>query len=200
MSQFDELIDAAQAYAAERVSAVKKEPQFYSEGDVAEAVAAQARIEAVARQLKRLEVDSPEAVEVARFVVKDDRLPVDQPEVEVVFQCFGDGTPALLLVDADTGEPYGRATIQQDAPPPAVVVGGVSRQCVWMKEWSENEGITPLLVKAGVLDAAWANDHPPSFERAHAQLLTEKAQAAWAAVPKPPVKLARKPAMTGLGM
>lgn len=58
---------------------------------------------------------------------------------------YQDGSPALLLTEADTGLPFGTATVflVHEAP---------SEGCVWIKDWAENEGMLASLVEAGVIE------------------------------------------------
>jgi len=56
---------------------------------------------------------------------------------------YGEGL-ALTLTEAD-GEPLATATVyMRDAEP--------AQGCVWIKDWSENEGMLGSLVKAGVIE------------------------------------------------
>lgn len=57
--------------------------------------------------------------------------------------CNGDA-PALLLTDVKTGMDYDVLSVNLPKPPP---VG-----CVWIKDWSENEGAFAALIAAGIIE------------------------------------------------
>lgn len=54
------------------------------------------------------------------------------------------GSPALELVDPRNDEPWFVATVNLPDQPPAP-------GCVWLKSWSENEGLPEALERAGVV-------------------------------------------------
>lgn len=64
-------------------------------------------------------------------------------EVELNFRKYGNGSPAITATSLD-GEPMFTATVALDEKP--------ADGCVFLKGWSENEGIPEALVKAGVVE------------------------------------------------
>lgn len=65
----------------------------------------------------------------------------------VVAGHYGDGTPALQIKDAETREPVMTVTVR--------LVGNPAPEGhVWLKDWSENEGVTDALIAAGVVGPA----------------------------------------------
>jgi len=56
---------------------------------------------------------------------------------------------ALLLIDADTGERIATASVNMEEPFP---LDCSKKEHVWIKTWSENEGILEALVEAGVVE------------------------------------------------
>ena len=68
-----------------------------------------------------------------------------QDEVlELSFHKYGNGRPAIELI-CDDGGPYATATVNMvDAMP--------AKDCVFIKDYSENEGMLDSLVKAGVVE------------------------------------------------
>lgn len=65
------------------------------------------------------------------------------PNVEVVFSTYQRGGVAIQLYDEDG--PLGTASVYMDGNEP-------SPGCVWIKDWSENEGILESLTKAKVIE------------------------------------------------
>ena len=65
-------------------------------------------------------------------------------EVRVILAQYAGGEQALLLEDAETGEPWATVSVNLKQAPP--------KGCVWVKGWSENEGLFDLLVRNMVLD------------------------------------------------
>ena len=59
---------------------------------------------------------------------------------------YADGTPALLIIDADDGSPIAKASINPE--------GNVEtpENHVWLKTWSENTGIDDSLEEAGIIE------------------------------------------------
>ena len=64
---------------------------------------------------------------------------------KVVVGKYGNGRIALQLVDAETGEPLCTATTN-------LVDHRLGDGCVFLKGWSENEGVPQSLVDAGVVE------------------------------------------------
>lgn len=60
---------------------------------------------------------------------------------------YGDGTPALVLIDPETNTKNMTATVNmsatEDRPPP---------HHVYIKDWSENEGVLDALIKSGLVE------------------------------------------------
>ena len=56
---------------------------------------------------------------------------------------YADGTLAIRGTNPDDGLPNFTATVWLETPP--------SDGCVWLKGWSENEGVPEALVAAGVV-------------------------------------------------
>jgi len=71
---------------------------------------------------------------------------IDDDEVEFVKARYVDGSTALLIRDAETGEPLGRATVclvdYHEKPSPGNV---------FIKDWSENEGMLQALHDVGII-------------------------------------------------
>lgn len=65
-------------------------------------------------------------------------------DCKVIEARYGDGSLALRLVDAETYEPIAIATVCVDQPAPAGFV--------WVKDWSENLGMTEALTQAGLIN------------------------------------------------
>lgn len=61
----------------------------------------------------------------------------------VQFSVHEDGSTAIVILSED-GEPEARATVKLPVSPP-------SRDFVWLRDWSENEGIPEALSAAGVV-------------------------------------------------
>jgi hypothetical protein len=59
--------------------------------------------------------------------------------------CYPNGRPALGLIDPEDGEPYFTVTV--NLPDQEIPEGHV-----FVKAWSENEGLLQALIKAGVLE------------------------------------------------
>lgn len=59
----------------------------------------------------------------------------------------GDGL-AITLVDDETGEPIATATVNVPGEPHS----SDDPRLVWIKDWSENEGMTLALSNAGIVD------------------------------------------------
>lgn len=74
------------------------------------------------------------------------------------------GSPAILLADAETGEHIATATVNVGFQPPLGIV--------FIKTWSENEGIDKALIAAGVLKPGVIARHPTGFVEALAYRLT----------------------------
>jgi hypothetical protein len=84
--------------------------------------------------------------------------------VEVGFYC-NNNRPSLQLVDAETGEPVARATVNiPDVPIPDGTV--------LVKDWSENEGIRHALVDAGVIEETIVAIIPTGYTAADLVKLT----------------------------
>jgi hypothetical protein len=85
--------------------------------------------------------------------------------VVILAQYMDGGAPAILLRDANTGEPIATATTNLGYGPAA---GNVM-----LKTWSENEGIDEALKDAGVLSTPQAI-HPAGMTFAVEYSLSEK--------------------------
>jgi hypothetical protein len=70
-------------------------------------------------------------------------------DVIVVRSVYHLGGTALQL--QHEGEPLATATVWLDVPP--------AKGCVWIKDWSENEGVFDSLVEAGVIEETGAVCH-----------------------------------------
>ena len=57
---------------------------------------------------------------------------------------YGNGRPALALIDPEDGQPYFTVTVN-------LINEEISEGHVFVKTWSENEGMLQCLTKAGVL-------------------------------------------------
>lgn len=64
-------------------------------------------------------------------------------EVELSFGQYGDGSTAIQGISLQ-GEPIFTATVALDEKP--------TEGCVFLKGWSENEGVPEALVKAGIVE------------------------------------------------
>ncbi len=67
------------------------------------------------------------------------------------------GTPALVLRDHHTGEASAIASLNLPVHPPA--------GHIWIKNWSENDGILPALTEAGIVEDTGQREHV-GFEEA----------------------------------
>lgn len=68
---------------------------------------------------------------------------IEYPDVQVKRDTYLDGSTALRIVD-EFGV-LATATVWLETPP--------QKGCVWIKDWSENEGMLASLVAAGVVEA-----------------------------------------------
>jgi len=64
--------------------------------------------------------------------------------VALSFPCYQDGGAAIIGDDPTTSERLYVATVNLEIP--------ADEGCVWLKGWSENEGIPEALVEAGVVE------------------------------------------------
>lgn len=80
---------------------------------------------------------------------------------------YADGMLALVLLDPETGEQLLCATVCM-----ADTATYTSKRHVWLKVWSENEGIEEALVKAGVLTLT-GRTTPAGFVSAYEGKLTD---------------------------
>lgn len=73
----------------------------------------------------------------------------------------------LLFSDADTGfvEPWATATVALDFKP--------NENCVFIKAWSENENIEPLLVDANIIQPVPEYEHYVNFVTVYEYRLTD---------------------------
>jgi hypothetical protein len=76
---------------------------------------------------------------------------------------YRDGTPAIQGVDPETEEPLFTASVRLGEPP--------SDGCLWLKGWSENEGIPESLVAAGVVKLTGRTGPTGFCEAVEARLL-----------------------------
>ncbi len=65
-------------------------------------------------------------------------------EVELQFGKYGNGSIAIKAFDLPGGDPAFTATVAVDEMP--------SDGCVFLKGWSENEGVPEALEKAGIVE------------------------------------------------
>lgn len=84
-------------------------------------------------------------------------------EVELLFGTYGDGSIAIKATSL-IGEPMFTATVALDEIPPY--------GHVFLKGWSENEGIPEALVKAGVVELTGRKVKTGYCEALEAKLLT----------------------------
>jgi hypothetical protein len=84
---------------------------------------------------------------------------------ETVWEIYVTGRPALELV-CENGEPWTTASVN---------IGHCPEDCLFIKEWSENEGITDALKKAGVICGAPVVETQCGFVTAKAYQLTDAA-------------------------
>jgi len=70
--------------------------------------------------------------------------PMFNGELKIVLGFYNNGRTALQLVDVEDGSPYYIATV--NIPEEELAEG-----CVFLKGWSENEGVPEALEKAGVV-------------------------------------------------
>lgn len=85
-------------------------------------------------------------------------------EVELTFGHYEDSSPAIQGASLD-GEPLFKATVMLDEKP--------SEGCIFLKGWSENEGIPECLVKAGIVELTGRKVKTGFCEAIEAKLLTE---------------------------
>lgn len=83
-------------------------------------------------------------------------------EVELVFGHYGDGSTAIQGISLD-GEPIFKATVALDEKP--------AEGCVFLKGWSENEGVPEALIKAGVVELTGRKVKTGFCEAVEAKLL-----------------------------
>jgi len=88
-------------------------------------------------------------------------------ECLVVFRRYHDGNPAILLIDANDYQPVATATVNADIPPPDGTV--------FVKDWSENEGMLEALIAANVIHPEPVGFVPLGFVTAGAYCLTDEA-------------------------
>jgi len=65
-------------------------------------------------------------------------------DAELKFNHYSNGSIAIYLLDPQTGERLSVATVALDELP--------DKGCVFLKGWSENQGIPECLVKEGVVE------------------------------------------------
>jgi len=177
-----------QVFADPQVDVAEFDWQDYNAGDI--------HLSVPARFADLVPSDTPifPTAENDRFFFKDGRFGT-ACTVEAKFYCYRDGSPAIRLVDVETGEPQDTCTVAMAIPPPSETVAGKLSQCVWIKEYA---GLTKLLCDAGILDPDFAEAHSEAAGEVSPQLLTERALRVWARCDHPPVK---KPAViASLGM
>ena len=83
--------------------------------------------------------------------------------VDLAFGKYGDGATAIQATSLE-GEPLFTATVALDEKPP--------ENHVFLKGWSENEGIPDALVKAGVVELTGKTIPTGYCEALEAKLLT----------------------------
>ncbi len=87
-------------------------------------------------------------------------------EVRLLFRKYGDGSPAIQGTSLD-GEPLFTATVALDKKP--------TDGHVFLKGWSENEGIPEALVEAGVVELTGRKVPTGYCEAIEAKLLIKPA-------------------------
>lgn len=88
-------------------------------------------------------------------------------EVELKFSTYDLAGTTIQAVDPATGEPVFTATVK--LPGERITAG-----CVFLKGWSENEGIPEALVKAGVVELTGRTAQTGFAEAIEAKLLAEE--------------------------
>ena len=81
-------------------------------------------------------------------------------EVIVIGTVYVDGTSALLIRDAVTHEPIARATTNISGVAP--MIKDMPTDVVYIKDYSENEGVLKTLLQGGIVETVdWnmENDH-----------------------------------------
>lgn len=81
---------------------------------------------------------------------------------EVLLTKYLNGQPAIILYD-DEGEEFAVASVAMQHMPP--------EGCVWVKNYSENDGMTAALVKAGVIAPEIMGSIQSGFVTVHAYRL-----------------------------
>lgn len=87
---------------------------------------------------------------------------------EIEFARYGDGTIAMLANDPKTGAPQLKLTVCLEGLEGVCPLGDWQ---VWLKTWSENEGVAEALVKAGVVTLA-GRFYPVNAHGSHAVMAT----------------------------
>lgn len=83
------------------------------------------------------------------------------------FGHYHEGHRAIRLADAYDGIPIATATVSIDQDPPL--------DCVWIKDYSENEGMAQALTRGGVIDPGPVAEAQTGFVTVMAYRLSEEA-------------------------
>jgi len=86
-------------------------------------------------------------------------------EVELLFGHYEDGSTAIQAISLQ-GEPMFIATVDLDEKP--------AEGCVFLKGWSENEGVPNALVKAGIVELTGRKIKTGYCEAEEAKLLLKE--------------------------
>jgi len=91
----------------------------------------------------------------------------EYPHVKLCQGTYGDGSLALIFKDENL-ERLATATVYLDVSP--------SAGCVWIKDWSENEGMLDSLVKARIIEPTGRTQPTGWVKAIEARLLVDLAQ------------------------
>lgn len=107
-------------------------------------------------------------------ILANEKLMHGKTEVQLHAETYAEGGAIALDLSADSGEgwqePYARLTCNLDVPPPP--------NCVWLKEWSENEWVYQWCVANGLIEAKAVTHKPSGYVLVHAYRLSDKVQKA----------------------
>lgn len=101
-----------------------------------------------------------------KLTVVDDRFDVSEIlAVEIDFYKGKDMQVAVRLVCED-GSPHSMATVCLMQKPP--------KDCIWVKNWSENAGMTDILIKADLIHPEIKDVAQSGFVKIFAYRMTDK--------------------------
>lgn len=89
-------------------------------------------------------------------------------KVEPKFGYYGNGRIALQLFDPETGEQIATATVNMANSDPC----GSGE--IYVKEWSENAGMTKFLADNGIIEPASLGEAKSGYVTAHRYKLTQQ--------------------------